>query len=147
MSEDQPSLHIDTDWKKQAQEEKRRLAEQQEQQRSAARVPTAAPMPAPAGARGAPGAGGRAGRREAPTASFQSLVQSLMTQALLYLGEITARGIEPMLDLDRAKYQIDLLGVLDDKTRNNLTPDEQHLLDATLYELRTRFIHAASEFL
>src|SRR5437868_1452556 len=108
MADEQPSLHIDTDWKKQAQEEKRRLAED-EQKRSAAENPPERP-PAGAGAapdmgaapRGAgPGASataprGRAGaagsrERAVPEASFESLVQSLATQVLYHLGDLAPR--------------------------------------------------------
>lgn len=176
MSEEQPSLQIDTDWKRQAQEEKKRLAEQQrereqqQQQRAqqaggggtaaglAGAAPTgdltgvaAGPTAAPAaGATGAAAAPGRAadarGRRELPPASFATLVQSLMTQAMLYLGEVpTASG--PVLNLDMAKHQIDLLTLLEDKTRNNLTEEEQRLLDTVLYQLRMRFVDVASQML
>ena len=132
------SLHIDTDWKKQAQEEKRKLAEAQEKQKAAA----AAQKPATA-----PAAGGRRATRETPTASFSAMVNSMLTQAMLYLGEIVPQGSEPMLNLDMAKYQVDMLGLLEDKTRNNLAPEEQHLLDTALYEVRTRFINVASQYI
>ncbi|MDB5301574.1 MAG: hypothetical protein JWO87_3237 [Phycisphaerales bacterium] len=145
MAEEQPSLHIDTDWKKQAQEEKRRLAEQQEQQRTAAAQSPAA-QPAGNGVAPPARAGGRPGRESRP-ASFETLVQSLLTQALLYLGELAPQGSEPMLNLDMAKHQVDMLGILEDKTKNNLTPEEQHMLDTALYELRTRFINVASQFI
>jgi hypothetical protein len=160
MAEDEkPSLHVDTDWKKQAQEEKRRLAEQQ--QRAAAtppapRVPPPgvglAPGAAPLGAPTSPagtvgGAAAARGRRERPEASFASLVQSLMTQALFYLGELAPPGGEPMLNLDMAKHQLDTLNVLEEKTANNLTEDEKRLLDAALYDTRARFISVAQQFI
>ena len=75
MADEQPSLHIDTDWKKQAQEEKRRLAEQEQKKAAAA---AAAPKPAPAEPTGMPRAGGGPGGRERamPAASFTTLVPS-----------------------------------------------------------------------
>ena len=160
---EKPSLHVDTDWKKQAQEEKRRLAEQQ--QKAAATPPTprvpppgvglgpgAAPMGAPAGppgaVSGAPGAAaGTRARRERPEASFASLVQSVMTQVLFYLGELAPSGAEPMLNLDMAKHQLDILNILEEKTANNLTEDEKRLLDAALYDTRARFIAVAQQFI
>ena len=167
MAEEQPSLHIDTDWKKQAQEEKRRLAEE-EQKRNAERDRAAATTPAPglgigagapagspasAGPSGAGTAGGRAGvtgsrgaAREVPEASVSTLVNSLMTQVLLYLGELAPRGVEPQVNLDMAKFNIDLLGVLEEKTRGNLTADEQKLLDTALYEVRMRYVQIASQY-
>ena len=165
MAEEQPSLHIDTDWKKQAQEEKRRLAEEEqkraaERERASATTAPIAPGPsastgAAAGAapsaapgRGRPGsvAARAAGAREMPEASFPTLVNSLMTQVLLYLGELAPRGVEPQVNLDMAKFNIDLLGVLEEKAKGNLTPDEQKLLDTALYETRMRYVQVASQY-
>src|SRR5690242_13621651 len=115
MADEQPSLQIDTDWKKQAQEEKRRLAEQQKQA-AASQVGggTAAAAAAPdvGTATTAPGDPGQAregraergGPREMPPASFNTLVQSIVTQALFALGEIAIRGTPPQVDLDAAKH-------------------------------------------
>lgn len=157
MSNPTGGIQIDDDWKRQAQEEKRRLAEQT--QSAAGAATTAPPGAGPAGATPAGGRSaaaataaeptGRRGadRRELPPVGFATLVQSIMTQALLYLGELAVRGGEPMLDLDAAKRQIDTLGVLEEKTRGNLTPDEQKLLDSALYDLRNRFVSAASQMI
>jgi hypothetical protein len=156
MADEQPSLSIDTDWKKQAQEEKRRLAE--EAQKKAAAEAAAAPAPPPplvgppgAMAPGAPPAvgarGAGRGRRELPPVSFNTLVQSIMTQILFYLGDLSPQGGEPMLNLDMAKHQIDTLGMLEEKTKNNLTADEQRMLDSALYEVRSRFVSVASQYL
>lgn len=164
MAEEQPSLHIDTDWKKQAQEEKKRLTEQEQKraaEREAANRTTPTPtIGAPAGATapggGAPSAGpsparGRAGSaasraREMPEASFPTLVNSLVTQVLLYLGDLTPRGVEPQVNLDMARFNVDLLGVIEQKTKGNLTEDEQKLLDNALYETRMRFVSVASQY-
>lgn len=143
MAEEQPSLHIDTDWKKQAQDEKRRLAEQ-EQKKVAEAAASAGPSPAAAGPRGGP-AGGRAGR-EMPPASFGALVNTLVTQALFYLGELAPQGGEPVVNLDMAKHQIDTLNVLEQKTQGNLTEEEQKLLDTALYEVRMRYVNVAREY-
>lgn len=143
MAEEQPSLQIDTDWKKQAQEEKRRLAEKAQQAKPAA------PAAGGTAAATAASAAGRRGssEREAPPASFSTLVQQMMTQALFYLGEIAYRGQPPMMDLDMARHQHDLLTMLEEKTANNLNEDERKLLDTALHEVRTRFIRTASEYL
>src|SRR5688500_880075 len=125
MAEDKFSLHVDSDWKKQAQEEKKKLAEQEaarkqkEQQQAPAPagvIATGAPGARPAAPGGRP-AGGRAGagQEEAPQADFPSLVQSLVTQVLYYLGELAVRGERPMLSPDMAKYNLDLLNILDEK--------------------------------
>ncbi len=86
-------------------------------------------------------------QRELPQASFASLIQSILTQTMFYLGELTTRGAEPSVNLDMAKHQIDILGVLEEKTRGNLSEDEQRLLDATLYEVRTRYVNVASQYI
>jgi hypothetical protein len=140
----QPIIQIDTDWKKQAQEEKRKLAEQQKAKAEAAaapaltaKAPSGGPVPA-----GHPSAG--RGGREAPAPSFAALIQSISTQVLYYLGDLTPRGAEPQMNLDMAKYQIDILGVLEDKSKGNLSPDEQYMLDAALYETRMRFVNVSA---
>ena len=75
-----------------------------------------------------------------------TLVNSLMTQVLLYLGELAPRGVEPQVNLDMAKFNIDLLGVLEEKTKGNLVPDEQKMLDTALYETRMRYVQVASQY-
>lgn len=170
MAEDKPSLHIDDDWKKQAQEEKRRLAEQQQKAPAAPVVPRVPPAGmamtpgiAPGGASADPRAGaagpglssappgaarpGARGARQLPDASFATLVQSILTQALFYLGELSPYGGEPTLNLDMARHQVDTLGVLEEKTANNLDEEEKRLIDAALYDVRTRFVSVASQFI
>jgi hypothetical protein len=165
MAEEQPSLHIDTDWKKQAQEEKRRLAEEEQKRAAASKPPeresvgvppsASAAEPGPSGAAG-PGASasasaprGRAGagaRGSVPEANFATLVQSLATQVLFYLGDLAPRGSEPQVNLDLARYNVELLNILEQKTRNNLSDEEQRLLDGALYETRMRFVSVASQY-
>jgi hypothetical protein len=156
MADEKPSIQIDTDWKRQAQEEKRKLAEQQKQrEESAAATPSttvvsgaaAAAAAGPAGA--APGAArdrAPAGR-ELPPASFGTLVQSIITQALFHLGELAVRGGEPVVNLDMAKHHIDTLAVLEEKTANNLTPEDKRILDSALYETRMRYVSVASQYI
>ena len=145
MADQKPLIQIDDDWKRQAQEEKRKLAEQ-EQKAKETRPIGAAPV---AGAvAGTPTSRpGPRDRREIPPASFGSIVQTLMTQALFYLGDLAPSGGQPTLNLDMARLHIDMLGVLEEKTRNNLTADEQKMLDTALYEVRMRFTSVASQFI
>ena len=139
MAEEQPSLHIDTDWKKQAQEEKRKLAEQE--QKKAPEAPSAAAPPKPRAT------GGGRPAREMPPPSFGSLVNTLVTQALFYLGDLAPQGGEPVLNLDMAKHHIDTRNVLEEKTRGNLSEEEQGLLDTALYETRMRYVNVASQLI
>jgi hypothetical protein len=73
--------------------------------------------------------------------TFSTFVLGLSTQALLHLGEIpnpVTQTLEP--DLDAAKHVIDILGILREKTRNNLDQTEESLLDSVLYDLRLRYV-------
>jgi hypothetical protein len=143
MADDKFILSVDDDWKKQAQEEKRRLAE--EQARKAAQPAAASPM-----AGGSPAGASEAVRArrpgEVPEASFTSLTQSLLTQTLFYLGDLGSRG-QGGINLDMARYQVDLLSVLDQKSKGNLTATEQQVLDLALYEASNRFVAVASQFI
>ena len=149
MAEEKPTIHIDTDWKRQAQEEKKRLAEEESRKaRETAAAPSAAAPSAAGAGPSSPKSAAAPGRPrgELPPASFPTLVQSILTQVLYYLGDLTARGAEPNVNLDMAKHQIDILGVLEEKTRGNLTPEEKSLLDTALYETRMRYVSVASQF-
>jgi hypothetical protein len=151
MAEELPSLHIDTDWKKQAQEEKRRLAEKAQQEQAAKPQAAAAAAPAVAAGPGAPtgvrsAARGARGQRELPPASIATLAQSLMTQAIYYLSDIAHQGGDPAKGLDMAKHNIDTLAVLDEKTTGNLTPEEREALDVALHQASSQFVSVASQF-
>jgi len=82
-------------------------------------------------------------RPELPPADFDFLIYSLRLQAELNLGTLPfgAAGEEmPEPDLELARHNIDLLGVLQEKTRGNLTADELEALDTSVAELRIRFL-------
>jgi hypothetical protein len=159
MAEEKPGLHIDLDWKKQAQEEKKRLEEEEKKradERAAASAAPAAPAGVvPAGPVGAStaapmsGTSGRArgarGQRELPPAGIPSLAQSLVTQTLYYLGDSAGRTGDETSNMDMAKHLIDTMGVLEEKTQGRLTPEEQQVLDTALYEARMRFIAVAGQ--
>jgi hypothetical protein len=74
-------------------------------------------------------------------------VQSIVTQVFFYLGELASSTGEGGVNLDMAKHQIDTLTLLEEKTKGNLTPEEQHILDASLYEARMRYVSVASQFM
>jgi hypothetical protein len=76
--------------------------------------------------------------------TFSSFLLGLSTQALLLLGEIEnpiSHRVER--DLAGAKQLIDILGMLEEKTRNNLDPSEQELLSSALFDLRMRYVELA----
>ena len=81
-----------------------------------------------------------------PPATFQWLVLSLNMQAEMYLGRIqTDPEQKPKVNLKAAQHYIDMLGMVQEKTRGNLSLDEDLFLSNTLTELRFRFIQAAQE--
>jgi hypothetical protein len=87
-------------------------------------------------------------RPELPPADFDFLVYSLRIQAelnmgLLPMGAPDEENHEP--DLDLARHNIDLLTVLQQKTKGNLTDAEQRALDNSVTELRLRFVQAKTQ--
>ncbi len=121
MPDDAPKLHIDADWKEQAQAEKEKLSQ---------KIDDSPRQPGP---------------DEFPPADMRALVGSLASQALMGLGAYadpqTGRA---MIDLMGSRFAIDLLGVLEEKTKGNLTPEEASELKEVLSELRQRFVQIAS---
>jgi hypothetical protein len=114
MTEQEKKIIVDEDWKAEAKREKERLAEE-------------------------------TGKREPlPDPNFSELLNLIAMQAMVGLGLVSGPGgerIPPNLEI--AKHFVDLLQVLEDKTKNNLTPDEKKTLDQVLYEMRMRYVQAA----
>ena len=78
-----------------------------------------------------------------PEISFVNLILSLSTSALIQLGEIqdpTTQQAEKNLPL--AQQSIDLISLLQEKTKGNLTPEEGQLMEHILYDLRMRYVKA-----
>jgi hypothetical protein len=81
---------------------------------------------------------------ERPKVSFVAFIFSLVSNAAVLFGDlpdpITNETRSP--DLDSAAQLIDLIAMLEEKTRGNLTAEERQLMDQVLYELRMRFVEA-----
>jgi hypothetical protein len=75
-----------------------------------------------------------------PAMSFDQLVQSVYMTAIMQLGGATHEGQQPQVDILGARQSIDMLAVLEDKTKGNLSADESRLLDSALFELRMAFL-------
>ena len=91
-----------------------------------------------------PGPGAAPPEGSADDINFPNFVLSLMTQTLMHMGEIP----DPMTqevhrDLGMAKQTIDLIAMLEQKTKGNLTPEEAHLMAEVLYRLRMQFVESA----
>jgi hypothetical protein len=85
-----------------------------------------------------------------PPADFATLVLSLGSSAVMYLGQQDDHegqqgqegGKAPPPNLPMAKHAIDLLTVLEEKTKGNLTSEEQQILESLLFDLRLRYVEA-----
>ncbi len=79
-----------------------------------------------------------------PPMSFESLVQQFYLSAMLQMGAGTQEGQRPRVDIVGARATIDLLGVLAEKTKGNLTPTEDRILQSVLFELHMAFLELSS---
>ena len=121
---DIPGKKVDESWKERVEREKQH------------------DVPGPA----APSTGGPAHAKEdeLPEARFDLFISGLAMDALIALGDMphpTTR--KQSMNLTQAKYLIDVLGILADKTKGNLTAEEDRLLKDALYQLRMRYMAKA----
>jgi Domain of unknown function (DUF1844)/TIR domain len=85
-------------------------------------------------------------RRELPPADLTMLVNMLVTNAMVFLGQMPAPGSQQyMHNLPQAKHMIDLLMVLQQKSRGNLTPDEDQMLQELLPQLQMAHVSASRQ--
>lgn len=76
-----------------------------------------------------------------PDASFLSLLNMLGVQAAMHLGLIQGpEGGAEAVDLEAARHMIDMMGIVEEKTRGNLTKEEEALLENILADLRMQFV-------
>ena len=123
--EQEKKIIVDEDWKQEAQKEKEILAAQEEAEKKDKQQEQQTRGPLPEG-------------------NLAALISMLATQALFALGLLQIKGQEErMPDLELAKYNIDMLQVLEDKTKGNLTKEEETVLANTLSELRMGYVKIA----
>ncbi len=141
MSDDGPFIQIDDDWKAQAQKDKQQHADQAKATKPAPGSSPASPASSSASPVGsAAPAGGSPGPRELPEANFDTLSNTLASQALMYMGAMPDAQGRAYVSPENARHHIDLLGVLQEKTKGNLSDEETRQLGATLHELRSAYI-------
>ena len=117
---EEKKIIIDEDWKEEAQKEKEVLSAQEQDEKK--EQPSQQTGPVPEG-------------------NFAALVSMLTTQALFALGLLQVEGQdkrEP--DLTFAKYNIDMLETLEEKTKGNLTDQEEKVLTDTLSQVRMAYV-------
>jgi len=123
--EKEKKIIVDEDWKAEAQREKEILAakEKAEKEKEQEEKPARGPL---------------------PQGNFAALISMLTTQALFALGLLQVKGQEKREpDLELAKYNIDMLETLEEKTKGNLTQEEETVLSNTLNELRMGYVKIA----
>jgi hypothetical protein len=122
---DDKKIIIDEDWKQQAQKEKEKLAEQEKTEKEKAPRDKFRRGPLPEG-------------------DFAALISMLVTQALFALGLLQVEGQEGKEpDLELAKYNIDMLETIEEKTKGNLTEQEAKILENTLSQVRMAYVKLA----
>ena len=120
---DEKKIIIDEDWKAQAQKEKEELAKEAETEKETKEEQDAQ------------------AKKQLPAADFSGLVSMLTTQAFFALGLIrTEEDKDQPADLQLAKYNIDMLEVIEQKSKGNVTEDEEKLLSGALHQLRMSFV-------
>jgi hypothetical protein len=75
-----------------------------------------------------------------PAMTFEQIVQSIYMSTVMQLGGATPEGQQPKVDLMGARQSIDMLAILSEKTRGNLSPTETQLIDNALFEIRMGFL-------
>ena len=118
---DEKKIIVDEDWKAEAQKEKEKLAaeEEKDEQQPKRRGPL-------------------------PKGDLAALISTLTTQAFFSMGAFKVEGQddrEP--DLELAKYNIDMLETLEEKTKGNLSEDEAKILAETLNQVRMAYVKIA----
>jgi len=126
MAKEEKKIIIDEGWKEEAAKEKEKLAEQQEAEKQEKDEQQQA--------------------RQLPPADFSGLVSMLATQAFFALGVIRAKeDEEPKVDVALAQYNIDMLGIIEEKTKDNITDEEKKLLEGTIHQLRMAFVQVTEK--
>jgi len=122
---EEKKIIIDEDWKAEAQKEKEILAAQEAAEKEKKQEEKKARGPLPEG-------------------NFAALISMLTTQTLFALGLLQVKGQEEKEpDLEMAKYNIDILETIQEKTKGNLTKEEETVLSNTLNELRMGYVKVA----
>ena len=120
--EQEKKIIVDEDWKQEAQKEKDILAAQEEAEEKDKQEEEKPRGPLPEG-------------------NLAALISMLATQALFAMGLLQIKGQEERKpDLEMAKYNIDMLQVIEEKTAGNLTKEEEAVLANTLNELRMAYV-------
>jgi len=121
---EEKKIIVDEDWKDEAQHEKEKLAEQEavekeekEKEEEQKKEPT-----------------------KLPPGDFAALMSLLTSQALFAMGLFEVEGQKKEPDMEMARYNIDMLTTLQEKTKGNLTEQETAVLESTISQVRMAFV-------
>jgi hypothetical protein len=118
---------VDEDWKTQAQREKEQLKAKAEIEKEKQQ-----------------GEAQEATSQQLPKGDLSTLISMLATQAMFAMGLIRAeKDKEPTVDLKLAKFNIDMLETLEEKTKGNISDEEQKMLTDAVSQLRMGYVKAA----
>jgi len=118
---DEKKIIVDEDWKSEAQKEKEVLAAQEAQEKEKEQE--------------------KGERGPMPPGNLAALVSMLVTQAFFAMGILQVKDQEKKEpDLELAKYNIDMLETLEEKTKGNLTEQEQKVLEQTINDVRMAYV-------
>lgn len=141
LRDDADTLDSDEDRERDGDEEPGRPASTgsgrpMEEPRRRVEEPASAGPSTPGPVPGAPSSAGEPGG----DISFLDLVGLLAEPIALYLGDLAMPSGERTVDLDQARVYIDLLGILQEKTRGNLSREEEAVLSDLVYRLKMRYV-------
>jgi len=121
---EEKKIIVDEDWKKEAQKEKEILAAKEKtEKKEEEQDKRTGPL---------------------PKGNFAALISTLTTQALFSLGLLQIKGQEEREpDLALAKYNIDMLETIEEKTKGNLSEEEKKVLENMLNEIRMAYVKSA----
>lgn len=122
---EEKKIIIDEDWKKSAQKEKEILKAQEHAEKEKASKEEKTTRPS------------------LPKGDFAAIISMLVTQTLFALGVIQVEGQKKEPDLELARYHIDMLETIEEKTKGNLSSEEKQVLENMLNELRMTYVKLA----
>ena len=145
---EEPKIFVDEDWKTKVEREKKEALEKSESQKKATAGENPPSDPSGSGSKSSGSSSVDAPKTEAseeekalPPASLPLLVTSLATQAMGSMGQLPGEDGEPLpKNLSFARHFIDLIGMLEEKTKGNVTDEEEAHLRDTLYQLRMMYV-------
>jgi hypothetical protein len=84
-------------------------------------------------------------RAHVESISFEAFIMSLATQSLVLMGEMKNPEIDVAVDREAARQMIDIIAMLQDKTKGNLSMQESKMIEEIVHNLRISFVRGAGK--